>query len=135
MNSHRMHPLVWAASVALLLCGCASLRPGAAQHGPLTARVVRISDEYANINTNLDAKGLATAGIVQGSTFRAHFGSQSIEVFYGEDYGDVARGEWVGLIDEGALQIAISFGNAATVLDCAVGDEFLIVPIARSLSE
>lgn len=107
---------------ALLLSGCATLR-GNTQPATLTARVVSISSEYANINTDMSQQALHKAGISHGSMFRARFGDDSVDVMFGKTYSDVARGDWVGLIEEdGTLQIAISFGNAATVIGCKVGD-------------
>ena len=48
---------------------------------------------------------------------------------WGKDYSDVPRGDWVALIEKESedattdyLQLAISFGNAATDINCAVGD-------------
>lgn len=75
--------------------------------------------------------GCAAVGITHGSTFRARLGDEHIDVFLGKSYKDVPRGEWVGLIEEdGNLQIAISFGHAATILGCQEGDTLLITPIA-----
>ena len=45
----------------------------------------------------------------------------------GKSYGDVARGDWVALIEEdGNLQLALRFGHAATEIGCAVGDTLYI---------
>ncbi|MDA0337221.1 MAG: SAM-dependent chlorinase/fluorinase [bacterium] len=131
MLSRRRHNfLPGLICLALLLAGCAGLWPGHTR--PLSAHVVNISDEYANINTDLSEQRLAAAGITHGSTFQARLRQQRIEVMLGKGYKDVERGEWVGLIEEdGALQIAISFGHAATVLECAVGDTLFITPIRR----
>ena len=118
------------AGLALLLAGCAVLQSRSKGAEPMAAHVVYISDEYKNINTDLSGESLAKVGIIQGSTFRARLGDNSIDVFLGKGYKDVDRGEWVGLIEEdGTLQIAISFGHAATVLDCAVGDTLYITPL------
>ena len=47
--------------------------------------------------------------------------------FLGKDYSDVPRGDWVALIeDDHKLQIAISYGHAATDLGCTVGDTLFI---------
>ncbi len=131
MLSRRLHDfLPGLICLALLLAGCASLWPAHKEAGTLAAHVVYISDEYANINTDLSQQSLAAAGITHGSTFQARLREQRIEVMLGKGYKDVERGEWIGLIEEdGSLQIAISFGHAATVLECAVGDTLVITPI------
>ena len=122
------------AGFALLLAGCAVLQSRSNGAKPMVAHVVYISDEYKNINTDLSGESLAKAGIIQGSTFRARLGDNNIDVFLGTRYNDVDRDEWVGLIEEeGTLQIAISFGHAATVLGCAVGDTLYISPIATPI--
>ena len=127
--NHRDALLMLALSLAFVQ-GCTMLRSASAPDLPLTANVIRISDEFANINTDVSGKTLAAAGIDRGSMFRAHFGDESIDVFFGDDYGDVDRGKWVGLIEtDGKLQLAVSFGHAATVLGCDVGDHLLIAPL------
>ena len=89
----------------------------------LEARVVRISEEYANINTDVGRVELGKLGIRDKSVFRVRYGDRAIRAFLGKGYGDVAKGEWVGLIEEdGKLQLAITYGNAATEIGCAVGD-------------
>lgn len=122
-----MRHLLWAAAMTGLLSGCAALRSSTPT--PLSAQVVRISEEYANINTDLTGARLQEAGIVVGSTFGARCGDEVVDVMLGTSYSDVDRGEWVGLIEEnGTLQVAISFGHAADVLGCAVGDRLVILP-------
>lgn len=123
MNKGHVSRLLCSLTVgALVLSACAALRPGTAPE-TLTAQVANISSEYANINTDLSQEALAMVGIVHGSTFRVRFGDDSVDVFFGKTYEDVARDEWVGLIEEdGTLQIAISFGHAATVMGCTAGD-------------
>ena len=98
---------------------------GANDH--LEARVVRISEEYANINTDVGRAELGELGIVDKSVFTVKYGDHTIRALLGKGYGDVARGGWVALIEEdGKLQLAISFGNAATEIGCAVGDTLYI---------
>ena len=95
----------------------------------LLVRVIRISEEFANINTDVSDTTLAEYGITHGVTFSARFGERTIEAFLGKNYKDVPKGDWVALIeDDHKLQIAISYGNAATELGCAVGDTLYIVP-------
>jgi|APSaa5957512622_1039677.scaffolds.fasta_scaffold209571_2 S-adenosylmethionine hydrolase len=127
--NRRLIFLTGSVCFALLLAGCASLWPGSSADKPLPAHVVNISEEYANINTDLSGERLAAAGITVGSKFHARLGDRRIDVLLGTGYGDVERDDWVGLIEEdGNLQIAISFGHAATVLNCAKGDTLYITP-------
>ncbi|MBS12832.1 MAG: hypothetical protein CME19_14650 [Gemmatimonadetes bacterium] len=91
------------------------------------AVVVMIEEEYANIDTDLTAPQLAEKGIVHGKRFNARFKDHRMNVFLGKDYSDVERDEWVALIEQaGNLQIAISFGHAATKINCAKGDTVYI---------
>ena len=96
----------------------------------IPARVVRISEEYANINTDLSGEKLRTNGIELQTVFQVKFKERTISAMLGSGYSDVPRGDWVGLIEEdGNLQLAISFGNAAVDLGCKVGDTLYIEPI------
>ena len=98
-----------------------------AQKPELMITVTRISEEFANINTDVSDTTLAEHGITHGVTFSAKFGDRTIEPFLGKDYKDVPKGDWVALIeDDHKLQIAISYGHAATELGCAVGDTLYI---------
>ena len=107
----------------LPLTQCAWFLGGAAETDLLSTQIVRISEEYANINTDLTGEILARHGIVVGSSFQVRYKDQTFGAVLGKNYSDVDKGEWVGLIEEdGYLQLAISFGNAATHIGCAVGD-------------
>ncbi len=129
MRLSRYLLLLCLGCVGILHTGCASRRQGMSV-SPMAAHVVQISEEFANINTDLSGERLATAGITTGTIFGARYGDERLEVLLGVDYKDVARGEWVGLIEEdGNLQIAISFGHAATVLGCVAGDTLFVTPI------
>ena len=119
--------------VALLAAGCRSTMPHAHAPTALPARVVSISQEYANINTDVSEEALATLGIVRGTRFTARFGTETMSALLGDDYGDVPRGDWVALIERDErdstrtyLQLAISFGNAATEIGCTVGDTLYV---------
>ena len=120
-------------SVAALVCtmvaSCA-FRPQAGGDGSsavLAAKVVRISEEYANINTDVGRAELSRLGIADKEMFAVKYGDHTIRALLGRGYSDVARGEWVALIEEdGKLQLAISYGNAATEIGCVVGDVLYI---------
>ena len=117
---------------AAMLVGCAHLAPDPNETASLlVANVTRISEEYANINTDLSGKMLARRGIVLDRTFKLRHKDRTLRARLSTDYGDVERGEWVALIeDDGNLQIAISFGHAATELGCVTGDTLYITPLA-----
>lgn len=123
---------------ALLLCIAASncghppLRLVTTATGTyLPALVTRISEEYANINTNMSGATLGKYGITLQKTFTVKHKDRTLSALLGKNYSDVAKGDWVGLIEEdGNLQLAISFGNAATEIGCAVGDTLYIEPLS-----
>ena len=132
MRKYVLH-LMGLLAFALLSTGCRSTMPQADSRATLTARVVSISQEYANINTDVDEEELAALGIVRGTQFTAALGQERISALLGSDYSDVPRGDWVALIERDErdstrtyLQLAISFGNAATEIGCAVGDTLYI---------
>ena len=116
---------------AALLLSCAHLAPNPSETTSLLiANVTRISEEYANINTDLSEKALAIHGIVLNRTFELRHKDRTLRARLSTEYGDVERGEWVALIeDDGYLQIAISFGHAATELGCVAGDTLYITPL------
>lgn len=110
----------------LFAAGCAMApKPDLTQ--PLPARVVRISEEFANINTDIHKKTLKAYGIAQQEIFSVTFKGEKFSALLGKKYSDVERGDWIALIEEDdKLQLAISFGNAATEIGCAVGDTLYI---------
>lgn len=127
MNTTRNRRIPLALLMALT-AGCAIFGQGS-RDLPLTAVIVRISEEYANINTDLSAERLAAAGITQKTMFTATIKGRQITVLLGSSYADVPRGDWIALIEEdGNMQLAISFGHAATELGCSVGDTLFVQP-------
>ena len=117
---------------AALLAGCAHLAPDPNETASLlVANVTHISEEYANINTDLSGKTLARRGIVLDRMFELRHKDHTLHARLSTDYSDVERGDWVALIEEdGNLQLAISFGHAATELGCIVGDTLYVTPLA-----
>jgi S-adenosylmethionine hydrolase len=123
--------MILAALLLAVVSNCAHLKitevSGSEPSGYLAAKVVRISEEYANINTDVSEKALRNWGIADKEQFTVKYKNHLFSVLSGQGYSDVAKGEWVGLIeDDGMLQLAISFGNAATQIGCAVGDTLYI---------
>ncbi|MFT5090508.1 MAG: S-adenosylmethionine hydrolase [Planctomycetota bacterium] len=121
-NARMLLPLF----LSLLAAGCTTI-PKPDLTRPLPAHVVRISEEYANINTDIHKKTLKAYGIEQQAQFSVTFKEQKFRALLGEGYGDVERGDWIALIEEDdTLQLAISFGNAATEIGCSIGDTLYI---------
>ena len=126
MTRKSLYPLLLLA--LLLSVFWILLKSGEDKADLFPATVVRISEEYANINTDVDRDDLSARGITHGTVFKVNFRDRTLNALLGKGYSDVPRGEWVGLIeDDGNLQLAISFGNAATDLGCSVGDTLYIV--------
>jgi S-adenosylmethionine hydrolase len=108
--------------LTLTILGCSALSRNQ-EPAWFPAKIVMIEKEYANIDTDLTAPQLATKGITQGSMFNVKYKNHQMTALLGKDYGDVDKGKWIALIEkEGNLQIAISFGHAATEIGCAAGD-------------
>ena len=114
--------------ILTVLCASATAEHHKTATNPeLLVTVTRISEEFANINTSVNDTSLAEHGITHGDTFSARFGDRTIQAFLGKDYKDVPKGEWIALIEtDHKLQIAISYGHAATELKCTVGDTLYI---------
>ena len=136
MSERPAHDLSGVLLPLLLCVWASSCEPGpwtsdAPRSDPaLPALVVRISEEYANINTDVSSRTLARYGIVDGDAFSLRYGEHQFRALLGKDYSDVPRGDWIALIERDGekdyLQLAISFGNAATEIGCAAGDTLYI---------
>ncbi len=101
------------------------------QHG-VTARIVGVDAEYANINTDVSAEQLDAHAIVLGSRFTFEYAGNAHFATFVSDYADVAKGEWLGLLgDDNTLKIAISFGQACSAIACEIGDEIIIYPASH----
>ena len=128
MTKKLLYPLLLLALLLSVFWILSLLKSGEDKADLFPATVVRISEEYANINTDVDLDDLSARGITHGTVFKVNFRDRTLNALLGKGYSDVPRGEWVGLIeDDGKLQLAISFGNAATDLGCSVGDTLYIV--------
>ena len=127
---HSIIPALVIVSITVSNCAYLSKTTNAGSTDPsgyFATKVVRISEEYANINTDVTEKALRNWGIADKDQFTVRYKNHTMTVLSGQGYSDVARGDWVGLIEEdGKLQLAISFGNAATKIGCAVGDTLYI---------
>lgn len=118
MRRSTVLPTILLCSIAL---GCSS------RQMIIAAKVVSISEEYANINTDLTGPTLAKNGIVEKTYFNVRFKDHTMRTMLGKTYSDVPKGDWIALIEEDEkVQFAISFGNAATEIGCALGDTLYI---------
>ncbi len=114
-----------------MLCCMAMVIGSFALHMPAEARVAAqvesITEDYGNVDTNVSWEQVVELGLEQGSKFTIRFSDKTFEVQLGTTYGDVERGDWVGLItDTGVLRLARNFDNAADTLGCKVGDTIII---------
>jgi len=83
----------------------------------IKGHIRNISPEYGNLNTSFTQADLDQLALVHTDRFLIQTDNRQISVTLGQQYADVARGQWIGFIDwEGFLRIAIHFGNAADKL-------------------
>ena len=94
----------------------------------VVARIVAVEAEFANILLDASPQALRELGLLTGTRFTFTHNGQSYSATLVEEYGDVEKGQWLGRIWEDRVELAISFGNACTVLDCKVGDAVSIIP-------
>ena len=93
----------------------------------VTATVKSIMGDYGNLNTSVTASQLHDLGISQGENYTMQHKGTKVTVYYGMTYSDVATGEWVSFVlDDGTIQIARNFENAAETLKVSVDDEIII---------
>jgi S-adenosylmethionine hydrolase len=90
-------------------------------------KIIRSSDrdiKHANLDTDITIK-LITLDF--GESFSISCRTRSEKAVFAADYADVHSGEWLGLENaKGNLQLAISYGDAADVLNCSVDDAITI---------
>ncbi len=96
----------------------------AADVAMINGEVASISEEFANINTNLTSDQLMEAGFASDGWVSVTHNEWTMVMPMVTDYSDVAEGAWLARMDEdsGTLQIAINGGDAATDIGAAVGD-------------
>lgn len=97
-----------------------------AQSPTVATTISQVEAEYANILLDASPNELHELGLTVGTTFTFTHNDRSYTATLVEEYGDVERGEWLGRMWEGRVELAISFGNACTVLGCNVGDAVTI---------
>ena len=112
--------------LGLLLCSFAH-----AEELVLTASVIGVDHEYANVRTSVSAMEWNQLGVAIGTRMVIEHKGVRVDATFVETYGDVATGEWLGLLEDDHLKIAISFGHACEIMDCAIGDR-LTITVTRS---
>ena len=112
--------------LGLLLCSFAH-----AEELVLTASVIGVDHEYANVRTSVSAMEWNQLGVAIGTRMVIEHKGARVDATFVETYGNVANGEWLGLLEDDHLKIAISFGHACEIMDCAIGDR-LTITVTRS---
>ena len=103
----------------LATCATAASEPTA----KLASTITYIGEEYRNVDLGATAAELEAVGITVGMRVEfVHCGETRTAPFV-TGYADVDKGDWLILIDDGGVRIAISYGHACDVLDCQLGDE------------
>ncbi len=97
----------------------------------LTASVIGVDHEYANVRTSVSAMEWNQLGVAIGTRMVIEHKGARVDATFVETYGDVATGEWLGLLEDDHLKIAISFGHACEIMDCTIGDP-LTITVTRS---
>lgn len=109
----------------VIVASAIAATPGADERS-ITAKIVGTDFGYANINTDATHEQLQALGIELGSRFAfEHDGTRRLATFVA-DYTSVPDGEWLGLLDNNTLKLAISFGQACPEIACATGDTVII---------
>ena len=108
--------------LGLLLCSFAH-----AEELVLTASVIGVDHEYANVRTSVSAMEWNQLGVAIGTRMVIEHKGVRVDATLVETYGDVATGEWLGLLEDDHLKIAISFGHACEIMGCAIGDRLSIL--------
>ena len=89
----------------------------------VTMSIIGIDKEYANIRTSYSSTDWDQLGVALGTPMVIEHKGTSVKATFVENYSDVTEGSWLGLVEDNQLKIAISFGHACEVLDCASGDQ------------
>ena len=100
--------------------------------GRAYAKVTHITGGFGNIPTEFVQADMERLGIQPGSHFTVGRADKEFRVFYGKQYADVPKGEWVAFITaDGALLIARNLDNAAKALGCQGQEELYIARMPR----
>jgi hypothetical protein len=95
--------------------------------GGAYAVIKYIHPVYGNMEIDLIEKDLKKLEIQKGTSFKLTFKDKQVNVFWGDAYGDVPKGEWVAFVTaNGILEVARNFENAGKTLGCKVDDKIFI---------
>lgn len=99
----------------------------------LAVRVVSVSDNHGNLDTDLDQHGMVEFGLQPRETFAVSAGDIRVTVLFATTYSDVAEGQWVAFMNDGYLRLARNMANAAETLGVEPGSAIHIhrLPQAR----
>ena len=93
----------------------------------VTGAVAYVSEDHGNVDTDISLATLTASGINKGDLFTVTHGDRSFDVYMGDTYSDVPKGDFVGFINSaGTLRIARNFDDAAAALGVAVGDSLTV---------
>ena len=107
--------------LALMVCSASY-----ASESLLNTSVVGIDDEYSNIRTSISATEWDRFDVPMGSSVVINYGDVRFEATFVQTYADVSNGDWLVLVEDDHLKIAISFGHACEIVDCVIGDPLTI---------
>ena len=107
--------------LALMVCSASY-----ASESLLNTSVVGIDDEYSNIRTSISAMEWDRFDVPMGSSVVINFKGMRFEATFVQTYADVSNGDWLVLVEDDHLKIAISFGHACEIVDCVIGDPLTI---------
>lgn len=96
----------------------------------IRGNITEVTSDYGNLDTDITYMQLEELGCGVGDEFVIIHGEQRVTAHFGETYGDVPRGEWVGLLNSmGNLRLARNYDNAAETLGVKSGDEIAIATV------
>lgn len=99
-------------------------------HDSFTNTVTEVNPYFGNAILGFHPDELERAGIKQGSTFIIEVDQQQRNVYYGQSYGDVPRGEWVAFpTADDQILIARNHESAIATANLEVGDSIKILII------
>ena len=95
----------------------------AAEVKEVQGKVITVSQDYGNLDTSFTPKDIKGLGVNAGDSFQVGFGGKRFEVYLGQAYSDVPKGDWVAFFTQaGTLRIARNLDNAAKTLGVKEGD-------------
>jgi pimeloyl-ACP methyl ester carboxylesterase len=101
----------------------ASLVTRDADAAGFTARITEVSAIYGNVFINAQPADFAAAGIAPKTHFQLGARGQTYRVFYGGDFNDVPRGDWVTFPNaDGFFWLSRNWANAAATANLSLGD-------------